>query len=137
MHSLRPRNPSILRTNKYRLATDPIVARGFKKRQSPAPTFAKGKQFQKRNPQIFKFVGNNVRISQIFPSIGERKIARAISIELNKPSTTSRLDICTSVTRMFKGATLDYGTRRYPIAESKVMSVLKRLIREGLVEVRV
>lgn len=127
---------NIARYNKFTMSTDPVAASGFEKTRRVKAKSLKNQLAVKKQPQIFRYAGTNEEIARIFSSSGERKVARAISIELNKMKLTFKLDICLSVARMFNGVKVRIGKKYYLVNPLLVDRVLKKLIRRKLVQVR-
>ncbi len=136
MHGLNPRNPELLKSARYALKTDVDAIRGFKKNIVAKRQVVARKFVVTRHPEVFTYVGTNEKVAKIFATIGERKIARAISVELINSKTTFRMDICLSVLRMFRGISIDIGGRKAVVTNGLVQSVLKRLIQKKLVKVK-
>jgi hypothetical protein len=87
-------------------------------------------------PSSFRFVGNPARISSIFSSSGERVIAHIIFAELSKPKVSNRMDICLSILGKLKKVKVQMKKNNSLVTYAFVYSVMKELIRKGLIEVK-
>lgn len=136
MTAFKKRLPGILKANGYLIKTDSLATSGFLRKKSQVRPKRGSGGLRYKIPTVH-FSGSVQKASGVFLSPAEKKIARALFIELNKPKAISLEDVHCNVTRMFKGVKVNFGGKtNRPVTNYNVNSVLKRLIEEGLIRVK-
>jgi predicted nucleotidyltransferase len=136
MPAFKKRITGLLKANGYLVKTDPLATSGFSRKKAQVRPKRGSGNLKYKMPTVH-FSGSVQKASEVFVSPAEKKIARALFVELNKPKVISLEDVYCNVTRMFKGVNVNYGGKtNRPVTNYNVTLVLKKLIREGFIEVK-